>query len=234
MAGFLIGNDGNTPVIFNLQGTITGFAGSGGSATIYLDGLANNGGIIFDNLTNTRLYRDNATGILACYKTGGSATFRVYNTTDSSVPPFTNLEVGVFDWTTNLNILSIGTQRGGTGVSRPVRLIAANANNNNCPVFNFGVAPNTQTGTTYTIVDGDQWIISNNVGVVTLTLPTAANYTGRELIVKTINTGTVISASSNVVPRATNTAGTAILSGTAGSWAWMVSDGSNWVIMAGA
>jgi hypothetical protein len=165
--------------------------------------------------------------------TTNSSGLFVYNTVDTPSSP-TNYERGVLDWTLNLNILSIGAQRNGTGVSRPVRMIVANANNNNCPVFNFGVAPNTQTGTTYTVVDGDQWIISNNAAVVTLTLPTAANYTGRELIVKTINTGTVISASSNVVPRATGTAGTAILSGTAGSWAWMVSDGSNWVIMAGA
>jgi hypothetical protein len=42
------------------------------------------------------------------------------------------------------------------------------------------------------------------------------------------------SASSNVVPRAGGAAGTAIVSGTAGNWAELVSDGSNWVIMAGS
>src|SRR5260370_31654393 len=43
-----------------------------------------------------------------------ATSFRVYNTTDSATSP-TNYERGVLDWTTNSNILTIGTQNGGTG-----------------------------------------------------------------------------------------------------------------------
>jgi hypothetical protein len=42
------------------------------------------------------------------------------------------------------------------------------------------------------------------------------------------------SASSNVVPLAGGAAGTAILSATAGAWATLVSDGTNWIVMAGS
>lgn len=80
----------------------------------------------------------------------------------------------------------------------------------------------------------DTWIIANKAGTVALTLPdatTAAN-TGRMICVKTSQAQTVTSASSNVVPLITAGAGTAILAGTAGKWACMVSDATNWVIMA--
>ena len=41
----------------------------------------------------------------------------------------------------------------------------------------------------------------------------------------------VNSASSNIVPIDSTTAGTAILLGVIGNWATMVSDGTNWIIM---
>jgi hypothetical protein len=48
---------------------------------------------------------------------------------------------------------------------------------------------------------------------------------------KTIQAQAINSASSNVVPLAGGAAGTAIVSGTAGNWAELVSDGTNWLIM---
>jgi hypothetical protein len=48
---------------------------------------------------------------------------------------------------------------------------------------------------------------------------------------KTTQAQTVDSASSNVVPLAGGAAGTAILTATAGKYAELVSDGTNWVIM---
>jgi hypothetical protein len=93
-------------------------------------------------------------------------------------------------------------------------------------------APVTVTASTYTVATTDNWIITNNTSGVTLTLPAAASFTGRILTVKTIAaTGTVTSASSNVVPIAGGAAGTAILAATAGKFATLVSDGTNWVIM---
>ena len=52
-------------------------------------------------------------------------------------------------------------------------------------------------------------------------------------MIKTIQAQTVVSASSNVVPLVGGAAGTAILAATAGKWATLVSDGTNWVIMQG-
>jgi hypothetical protein len=57
--------------------------------------------------------------------TGNTAgAFWVYNTTDSNFAP-TNFERAVFDWTTTANVLTIGSQAGGTGTGRQVILVSA-------------------------------------------------------------------------------------------------------------
>jgi len=85
----------------------------------------------------------------------------------------------------------------------------------------------------FTLATDENIIINNKSGSsCTVTLPTAASSTGREVTIKTIQAQTVVSASSNVVPLAGGSAGTAILAGTAGKWATLVSDGSNWIIVA--
>lgn len=91
----------------------------------------------------------------------------------------------------------------------------------------------TITAATYTVLTTDRDIIANRAGTVTLTLPAAADYKRRRLSVRTIQAQTVVSASSNVVPKAGGAAGTAILAATAGNWAELVSDGTNWQVMAG-
>lgn len=94
------------------------------------------------------------------------------------------------------------------------------------------LVPVTKT-TAFTVADYEDEIIVNGGASVTATLPAAASYPGRKIRIKTRAAYTVISASSNVKPLDTDTAGTAILAATAGKWAELVSDGSNWVIMAG-
>lgn len=97
-------------------------------------------------------------------------------------------------------------------------------------------SPPTFTATktaAYTVVDSDLYLIFNGSASITVTLPTASSWPGREINLKTIAAFTVISASSNVVPLDTATAGTAILAATAGKWARLVSDGTNWIVMAG-
>jgi len=88
-----------------------------------------------------------------------------------------------------------------------------------------------QTSTTYTIGDVEASVVFNAAGTVTVTLPTASVNTGREIKIKTIAAQAVVSASSNVKPLTSNTAGTAILAATAGKYATLQSDGANWVIM---
>lgn len=93
-------------------------------------------------------------------------------------------------------------------------------------------APITKTGD-FTLAATENWIICNGTGTITVTLPAASSWTGREFTIKTIAAQTVVSASSNVVPLVGGAAGTAILAATAGKFATLVSDGTNWVIMAG-
>jgi hypothetical protein len=81
------------------------------------------------------------------------------------------------------------------------------------------------------ITTSSSWVVVNNAGTVTLTFPSASSSTGTEFHIKTITNNSVISASSNIAPLAGGSASTAILSATAGKWATLVSDGTNWVIM---
>jgi hypothetical protein len=88
------------------------------------------------------------------------------------------------------------------------------------------------TTATYTVLDTDRYLIFNGAATCTVTLPAAASWAGREIYVKTIAAFTVVSAASNVIPISTNTAGTAILAASAGAWAQLVSNGTNWVVIA--
>lgn len=93
--------------------------------------------------------------------------------------------------------------------------------------------PVTKTGD-FTVADTENWLINNKSGsACTVTMPTASSFSGREIMIKTIQAQTTISAASNVVPLGGGAAGTAILSASAGRWATLVSDGTNWVIMQG-
>lgn len=76
-------------------------------------------------------------------------------------------------------------------------------------------------------------IIVNGTAAVTVAMPTASLWVGRKIRMKTIAAFAVNSASSNVCPLNSATAGTAILAATAGKWAELVSDGTNWIAMAG-
>lgn len=214
---------GNRNVI--VSGTTLGMLGNG-DIQIY------GGALYFDSGSSGQpgMYRE-ASGVLGIH--GNAAfgslaqahTIRVYNTTDSNTAP-TNYERGVFDWTTASNILSIGTQKGGTGSVRNIQFLVGGV-----VTDNLGAGPATKATTSYSVADADKYLIFNNASTFTLTLQAAASYPGRELVLKTINTGTVVSASSNVVPATSGTAGTAILGGTAGKFCTLVSDGTNWVVM---
>jgi len=91
----------------------------------------------------------------------------------------------------------------------------------------------TQTAATYTVLNSDFHMIANRAGTITYTLPTASQFTGRELVIRTITANTVVSNASDVVPLVGGAAGTAILAATAGKWALLCSDGTNWQIMEG-
>lgn len=92
-------------------------------------------------------------------------------------------------------------------------------------------APVTKTAD-FTVAAGETWIINNKSGSsCTVTLPTASASSGRVLYFQNYQAQTLVSASSNVVPRAGGSAGTAILANVAGDVATLVSDGTNWITM---
>ena len=92
-------------------------------------------------------------------------------------------------------------------------------------------APVTKTAD-FTVANGDIWYINNKSGsTCTVTLPVASSWTGRTLTFKNMQAQLLVSASSNVVPIDSTSAGTAILLAVVGNWATMVSDGTNWIIM---
>lgn len=93
------------------------------------------------------------------------------------------------------------------------------------------VAPVTKTSA-FTLGANENEVICNGAASITVTMPAASGWVGRKVRIKTRAAFTVISASSNVKPLDTDTAGTAILAATAGKWAELVSDGANWVVMA--
>lgn len=112
----------------------------------------------------------------------------------------------------------------GVGTSSPVNRLQVSGS------FGRG-SPVTKTGN-FTLATTENWLICNGAGSITVTFPAASSWTGREVMIKTIAAQTVVSASSNIVPLVGGAAGTAILAAVAGRWATIVSDGTNWVIMA--
>lgn len=100
-------------------------------------------------------------------------------------------------------------------------------------------APVTVTGTAYDArpFPEQSSFIVNPSGAFIIDFRPASETTysgggGRWLFIKTIAAQTVSSGSSDVVPITGGAAGTAILPATAGAWAMLQSDGTNWVIMA--
>jgi hypothetical protein len=96
-------------------------------------------------------------------------------------------------------------------------------------------APVSKTAS-FTLGEEENFVVCNGASAnVTVTLPSGAANIGRVVFIKNLSaTYTVISASSNVKPRTSGTAGTAILAASAGAWAILVcEDGTNWIVMAG-
>ena len=95
-------------------------------------------------------------------------------------------------------------------------------------------APVAKTAS-FSLGAAENFIVCNGSAAnVAITFPTASANTGRVVVVKNLSaTYTVISAASNVKPLNSDTPGTAILAATAGKWATLVSNGTNWEIMQG-
>jgi hypothetical protein len=84
----------------------------------------------------------------------------------------------------------------------------------------------TGISSTYTVLETDSWVICNGTSNITLTLPAATDFRGREIMVKNVSAISVSSASSNIIA----------IPATAGKWATLVSTEAQngnwyWVIM---
>lgn len=91
-------------------------------------------------------------------------------------------------------------------------------------------SPSTVNAATYSVADLDYSLRFTTTNC-TVTLPGAGSYPGRILVMNTITANSVTSNASNVIPLGSNTPGTAIFAATAGKFAMLQSDGTNWVVM---
>lgn len=97
-------------------------------------------------------------------------------------------------------------------------------------MFNQASGIVSVTTATYSVTGQEKYIICNFAGVVTLTFPAQLSPMN-PINVKTITANAVNSASANMVPNAGGAAGTAIVTGTAGNWADIVFNGTNYTIV---
>ena len=171
-------------------------------------------------LSSSGLTWDNTNSKLGINFTSPSATLQVSGTSDNANTY--SLYIGNQSGTKVLNFDNSG--KVGINVSSPATTLHFNGSMSRKAPVRTGVA------TAYTVLDDDSWIIVNNASsTVTLTLPTAANFQGRELMIKNVSAIAVNSASSNVIAITTNpgsnppTTTTSILPATAGKWATLVS-----------
>lgn len=126
--------------------------------------------------------------------------------------------------------LTLSTSVTGLLKGNGTAISAAVANTDYVPLS----APLTKTAD-WTVTNTDTWYINNKSGsTATVTFPAASLWPGRSLTFKNMQAQNVVSASSNVVPIDSTTAGTAILLPVIGNWATLVSDGTNWVTMQAA
>jgi len=88
-----------------------------------------------------------------------------------------------------------------------------------------------ENGTTsLTVGDSDTWIRLNNPSTITITLPSASSFTGREIHILNVGNGSCLSANTNVVD-ITGNLGFVIFGTGGGKWATLVSTGTYWQIM---
>lgn len=84
----------------------------------------------------------------------------------------------------------------------------------------------------FTVAAGETWLINNKAGsTCVVTLPSVTDSARQILHFQNYQAQNLVSASSNVVPKAGGAAGTAILPNVAGSTATLICDGNVWRIV---
>ena len=84
----------------------------------------------------------------------------------------------------------------------------------------------------FTLTTPTNWVINNKSGsTCTATLPAASSYLGYTITLQNYQDQSLVSATSNIIPLGGGNPGTSILDNCSGSWATLVSNGSNWVVV---
>ena len=160
-----------------------------------------------------------------------STTFALVNTTATTV----NFAGGA---TTAINVGGAGNTTTWTATTFAlVGLLTVTGTGGFAGVLaaNGGLARNvsSMSDATYTVLTTDSYLIANRpAGTITVTMPNAGTFSGRELIMKNIQAQTVVSDASNIVSQGGAAASTAILAASGTAWCLLHSNGTNWVIMA--
>lgn len=225
-------------VLTNLTGLpiSTGVAGlaAGIAAFLGTPSSANLATAVTDE-TGTGLLVFATNPVLTTPNIGTPSAGTLTNTTGFPVANLAGAAAGVLAFLatpSSANLATAVTDETGTGA-----LVFANTPTLVTPNIGAATATSLQRGTpvtktlAFTVAANENWLICNGGASITVTLPAAASFIGREIMIKTIAAQTVVSNASNVVPQAGGAAGTAILAAVAGNWATLVSDGTNWIIM---
>jgi len=199
--------------------------------------IFNNGNFKISNNQTDNGYKfevDGTTGLQGTLTVNSSAVFNEAATdSDFRVESEANA---------NMLFVDASTSRVGIGTNSPTKTLDVNGELNVLSAGTFGGRLNTNwlertysnsTSTSLIVSVNTTWLKLENNSTITLTLPNAATYPGKELHIKNAGTGAVNSLSSNIEPLNSTTIGTAILASGGGKWATLVSDGTYWVIMAG-
>lgn len=97
----------------------------------------------------------------------------------------------------------------------------------------FGQGAPVTKSADFTVAATENNLINTKTGSACIvTLPAASSFVGREILIKNTSNQSITSASANVIPLTGGAAGTTITNSTTGRWVKLVSDGTNWVIMA--
>jgi hypothetical protein len=100
----------------------------------------------------------------------------------------------------------------------------------------FARGPPITIDANYTVPYNVNWIICNSASTIEITLPGGTLYAGREVMIKSINNGAVVSPAllNNIISLDGSTFGNTIIAASSkGKWVTLVSDGTWWYIMQG-
>jgi hypothetical protein len=209
-------------IIVSNTGVLSAVAGTGISVS------GGTGNVTFNN-TGVLSFSGGATGLTPSTTTTGNVVLAGtldVNNGGTGQTSYTDGQLLIGN--TTGNTLAKATLTAGAGVAITNGAGAITIATSGTPITS---APTTKTAD-FSVGATDTWIINNKSGsTCTVTLPSPSANTGRVLYFQNYQAQFLVSASSNVVPRAGGSAGTALLADVAGDTATLVSDGTNWITM---